>query len=145
MTFSLSFSSHGSLSPPFLCPLSGGVGWRRWGSGGGCSGGGSGLNFLCALSRPPLRLHKCDHQPAQVHLSAISEGRYYFSPLMIFSPCYDIIYLSFNLNVTDVTELINDFAHKMQNVNSWFWVRRVGWVGWGVGGLHCATGTARIN
>lgn len=91
------------------------------------------LNFLCALSRPQLRLHKCDHQPAQVHLSAISEGRYYFSPLMIFYPCYDIIYLSFNLNATDVTDLINEFAHKMQNMNSWFWVGR----GWGAGAGGC--------
>lgn len=39
---------------------------------------------------------------------------------MIFYPCYDIICLSFNLNVTDVMDLINEFAHKMQNVNSWF-------------------------
>lgn len=43
---------------------------------------------------------------------------------MIFYPCYDIIYLSFNLNVTDVTGLINEFARKMQNMNSWFWVGR---------------------
>lgn len=108
------------------------------------------LNFLCALSRPQLRLHKCDHQPAQVHLSAISEGRYYFSPLMIFCPCYDIIYLSFNLNVTDVTGLINEFAHKMQNMNSWFWVGRGRGLGTGPGGegergLRCTTSTARIN
>lgn len=64
---------------------------------------------------------------------------------MIFYPCYDIIYLSFNLNVTDVTGLINEFARKMQNMNSWFF----GLVGDGDGGwgkrLHCTTGTARIN
>lgn len=55
---------------------------------------------------------------------------------MIFYPCYDIICLSFNLNVTDVMDLINEFAHKMQNVNSWVFLG---------GGLHCTTGTARIN
>lgn len=61
---------------------------------------------------------------------------------MIFYPCFDIIYLSFNLNVTNVTDLINEFAHKMQNVNSWFWVGKVGDL---ERGLHRATGTTRIN
>lgn len=65
------------------------------------------LNFLCAPSRPLFPLHECDHQPPRIPFLTISKGRYYFSPLMISHPCYDIICFNFNLNVTDVMDFIN--------------------------------------
>lgn len=61
---------------------------------------------------------------------------------MIFYPCYDIICLSFNLNVTDVMDLINEFAHKMQNVNSCFFCF---FFPMGVGGVAALCQWGRTN
>lgn len=98
MTFSFSFS-HMFLYLSLFCAcyLEESLGNGKW-----CAGGFP----VCA---PPLSLfllHVRDHHPPNPFY-IISKERNYFCPIMIFSPCYDIICFNFNLNVMDVRGFLN--------------------------------------
>lgn len=83
----------------------------KWGAAG----------FPVCSSPPLFSLHVHHHQPPKLLFNVTWKGRNYFLSIMIFSPCYDIIWFNLNLSVIDMKDLLNQCAFGRQNKNLCKW------------------------